>query len=59
MIKLVIIIFQEIKSETDIPEKDLMRAIQSLAIGKIAQRVLQKEPKTKEIGTVMFANVNC
>jgi hypothetical protein len=36
-----------------------MRAIQSLAIGKIAQRVLQKEPKTKEIGTVMFANVNC
>ena len=40
---------QEIKSETDIPERDLMRAIQSLALGKITQRVLSKEPKTKEI----------
>ena len=42
--------FQEIKNETDIPEKDLIRAVQSLAIGKITQRVLQKEPKTKDIG---------
>lgn len=41
---------QEIRSETDIPEKDLMRAIQSLAVGKIAQRILHKEPKNKEIG---------
>ena len=30
-----------------------MRAIQSLAIGKLTQRVLQKEPKTKEIGKIM------
>jgi hypothetical protein len=27
-----------------------MRALQSLALGKITQRVLTKEPKTKEIG---------
>ena len=42
---------QEIRSETDIPEKDLMRAIQSLALGKMTQRILSKEPKTKDIGT--------
>ncbi|KAK3583652.1 hypothetical protein CHS0354_021390 [Potamilus streckersoni] len=41
--------YEEVKSETDIPEKDLLRAIQSLAVGKIAQRILHKEPKTKEI----------
>ena len=27
-----------------------MRALQSLALGKMTQRVLTKEPKTKEIG---------
>jgi hypothetical protein len=37
------------KNESDIPERDLMRAVQSLALGKITQRVLTKEPKTKEI----------
>ena len=42
---------QEVKTQTGIPERDLMRAIQSLAIGKLTQRVLTKEPKTKEIGT--------
>lgn len=42
--------FQEIQSETDIPEKDLMRAIQALAVGKLGQRILCKEPKNKEIG---------
>ena len=47
------VILQEIQSETDIPEKDLMRAIQSLAVGKLAQRILCKEPKNKEIGTVL------
>ena len=41
--------YEEIRKETDIPEKDLMRAMQSLALGKITQRVLSKEPKTKEI----------
>lgn len=41
--------YEEIKNETDIPERDLMRAIQSLALGKITQRVLSKDPKTKDI----------
>ena len=31
-----------------------MRAIQSLAVGKLAQRVLHKEPKVKEIGKEIF-----
>jgi len=42
-----------VKHQTDIPERDLMRAMQSLAVGKIAQRVLQKEPKTKDIGNTL------
>ncbi len=37
------------KQETDIPEKDLIRAIQSLAMAKPSQRILIKEPKAKEI----------
>lgn len=43
------LMFQEILNETDIPEKDLVRALQSLAMGKPTQRVLIKHPKTKEI----------
>ena len=50
--------FQEIKNETDIPERDLMRAIQSLALGKITQRVLSKDPKTKDIEADHTFNVN-
>ena len=42
---------QELKNETDIPEKDLLRALQSLAMGKQSQRVLTKDPKSKDIGT--------
>jgi len=41
--------FQDIKSETDIPEKDIIRALQSLALGKPSQRILLKSPKCKEI----------
>lgn len=41
--------YDEIKNETDIPDRDLMRAMQSLALGKITQRVLTKDPKTKDI----------
>ncbi|XP_059478079.1 cullin-3 [Neocloeon triangulifer] len=41
--------YEEILSETDIPERDLIRALQSLAMGKSSQRVLLKHPKTKEI----------
>jgi cullin 3 len=41
---------QEIKTETDIPDKDLIRAIQSLAMAKPTQRILTKEPRgSKEI----------
>ncbi len=37
------------KNETDIPEKDLMRALQSLSMGKANQRVLSREAKNKDI----------
>lgn len=42
--------YEDIKNETDISDKDLTRALQSLATGKPTQRVLIKNPKTKEIG---------
>lgn len=45
----IICIFKDIQSETDIPEKDLIRALQSLALGKASQRILLKSPKCKEI----------
>jgi len=35
--------YEEIASETAIPEKDLKRAIQSLAMGKASQRVLTRQ----------------
>ena len=41
--------YDEMKQETDIPDKDLLRAIQSLAMAKPTQRILAKEPKTKDI----------
>ncbi|KAG8228590.1 hypothetical protein J437_LFUL009295 [Ladona fulva] len=41
--------YEEIQSETDIPERDLIRALQSLAMGKATQRILVKSPRTKEI----------
>ncbi|XP_071949341.1 cullin-3-like [Antedon mediterranea] len=41
--------YEEVKQETDIPEKDLVRALQSLALGKPAQRILSKEPKSRDI----------
>lgn len=52
--------FQEILSETDIPERDLIRALQSLAMGKSSQRVLLKHPKTKEIepSNLFYVNDN-
>lgn len=34
--------YQEIADETDIPERDLMRAMQSLSMGKVGQRVLAR-----------------
>lgn len=41
--------YEEIQQETDIPEKDLLRALQSLSMGKVQQRLLLRHPKTKEI----------
>lgn len=41
--------YEEILNESDIPERDLIRALQSLAMGKATQRILLKNPKTKEI----------
>lgn len=42
------ITYEEIMQELEIPEKDLLRALQSLALGKVAQRILIKDPKVKE-----------
>ena len=42
--------YEELANETDIPERDLTRALQSLAMGKPTQRILLKHPKSKEIG---------
>jgi len=42
--------YEDIANETDIAEKDLVRALQSLAMGKATQRVLIKTPRTKEMG---------
>lgn len=50
--------YEEVKTETDIPERDLMRALQSLALGKMTQRVLTKEPKTKDIEADHVFQVN-
>ena len=41
--------FDELKEETSIPEQELTRALQPLALGKASQRILIKHPKSKEI----------
>ena len=41
--------YEEIHQETDIPIKDLTRALQSLSMGKQQQRLLVRTPKTKDI----------
>lgn len=51
-------LFEELQQETEIPIKDLTRALQSLACGKATQRVLVKEPKGKEISKNDRFNVN-
>lgn len=43
--------YEEIQQETDIPEKDLIRALQSLSMGKAGQRLLVRAAKTKDIET--------
>lgn len=48
----------EICQETDIPNKDLTRALQSLSMGKTGQRLLLRSSKTKEIedNNVFYVN---
>lgn len=50
--------YEEISQETDIPNKDLIRALQSLALGKPTQRILVKEPKGKEIENSHIFTIN-
>ncbi|CAG2162324.1 unnamed protein product [Oppiella nova] len=52
------ITYEDIANETDIAEKDLVRALQSLAMGKATQRVLIKNPKTKEMEANHIFTVN-
>ncbi|CAH8649220.1 unnamed protein product [Heterobilharzia americana] len=41
--------FAELASETNIPERELKRSLMALALGRCNQRILCKEPKTREI----------
>lgn len=50
--------YEEIQQETDIPEKDLIRALQSLSMGKAAQRLLVRSAKTKEIEPTNEFHIN-
>ena len=50
--------FAEIQEDTMIPERELTRALQPLAIGKPSQRILVKHPKTKEIEPTHVFQVN-
>lgn len=58
IILLIKFFLQEIQNETDIPERDLVRALQSLAMGKATQRILLKHPRTKEIEPSHHFSVN-
>ncbi|RMX42072.1 hypothetical protein pdam_00001356 [Pocillopora damicornis] len=48
----------EISQHTEIPERDLNRALQSLACGKATQRVLTKDPKGRDISPTDVFSVN-
>jgi cullin 3 len=50
--------FEALLQETSIPEKDLHRALQSLACGKAVQRILIKNPKSREIEPSHLFRVN-
>jgi len=41
--------YEEMQSETLIPDRELTRALQPLSVGKSSQRILVKSPKSKEI----------
>lgn len=50
--------YEEIKEETMIPERDLMRALLPLSVGKHSQRILVKFPKSKDIEPTHTFSVN-
>ncbi|XP_055371842.1 cullin-3 isoform X2 [Condylostylus longicornis] len=50
--------YDEILQETDIPERELIRALQSLSMGKPAQRLLVRNPKTKDIEPTNEFHIN-
>lgn len=49
---------KELSEKTQIVEKDLQRALMSLAMGKQNQRILIKHPKTKEIASDHTFTIN-
>ena len=49
---------QELRQETDIPARELLRAVQSLAVGKVTQRILLKEPRSKDVEPDHVFSVN-
>ena len=48
--RIVSITFNDIQQETGISQKELVRALQPLAVGKPAQRILVKAPKGRDFG---------
>lgn len=50
--------YEEIAERTRIPEKDLLRTLMSLAMGKQSQRILIKTPKSKEIEIGHLFSIN-
>lgn len=51
--------FEQLLSDTQVPEKDLKRSLQSLAMGKASQRVLCRRGNGKEIGKSMELGQQC
>ncbi|CAH8493822.1 unnamed protein product [Dicrocoelium dendriticum] len=50
--------YQELSSETNIPDKELKRSLMALALGRSNQRILCKEPKSREIEPTDVFSVN-
>jgi len=50
--------YEEMQSETLIPDRELTRALQPLSVGKSSQRILVKTPKSKEIEPSHTFSVN-
>lgn len=50
--------FQELLSHTNISPKDLQRALQALTMGKSSQRVLVKQPDTRNVEPTDFFLIN-